>query len=71
MDHLQSVVSQNDKANATDGVILWLVSVAISADKNLHSAGDATVLPEFFGGAGDVDGDGRQQVIHGCDRLSE
>lgn len=71
MDHLQGIVGRGNQADTADGMILWLIPVAVGAKENLQSAGDAAVLPEFFGGAGGIDGDRRLQVLHGGDGLSE
>lgn len=71
MDHLQGVVGRGNQADTADGMILWLVPVAVGAKENLQSAGDTAVLPEFFGGAGGIEGDRRLQVFHGRNRLSE
>ena len=71
VDHLQGVVGWGGQTSAVDGMILWFVPVAVSADENLHGARDTAVFPEFFGGTGGVEGNGRPQVIHRGNRLSE
>lgn len=71
MDHLQGIVGWGGQTNAVDRVILWLFAVAVSTDENLHGASDTAVFPEFFGGAGDIERDGRPQVLYGGNRLSE